>query len=83
MLNKGKVELENDFEVCREGEVLESGAAKVLKAFAVQMAVFEIGVKAVWEGESGKVEVFEEGKRGGEGGMENEEDEGEEGVMQV
>ena len=56
---KGKVELENDFEVCKEGEALGSGQTTLLKAFGVQMAEFEVRVKCWWERETGKVQVIQ------------------------
>ncbi|CAD6585052.1 MAG: mRNA turnover 4 [Alectoria sarmentosa] len=39
-LVKGKVELDGDFVVCREGEVLGSGQTTLLKMFGIAMAEF-------------------------------------------
>ena len=54
---KGKVELENEFTVCKEGEVLGSGQTSLLKAFGVQMSEFRVTIKCWWEKETGMVEV--------------------------
>ena len=60
-LDKGKIMLDGDFVVCKEGEVLGSGQASLLKLFGVAMAEFGVEVKVVWEKETGRVEVFEGG----------------------
>ena len=57
-LVKGKVVLDEPFEVCKEGEMLGSGQTTILKMFGVAMAEFGVDVRAVWERETGKVEVF-------------------------
>lgn len=50
-MNKGKVELEAEFTVCREGEILGSGQATLLKAFGVATSEFRIIPVAVWQKE--------------------------------
>ncbi|KAF6222175.1 hypothetical protein HO133_001261 [Letharia lupina] len=60
-LVKGKVELDGEFVVCREGEVLGSGQTTLLKMFGVAMAEFRVGVEAHWERETGKVTVVGDG----------------------
>lgn len=60
-LVKGKVELDGEFVVCTEGEVLGSGQTTLLKMFGVAMAEFRVGVEAYWERETGEVTVVEEG----------------------
>lgn len=62
-MNKGKVELDGEFTVCTEGEVLGSGQASLLKTFGVATATFEIKALAVWKREEGVVEELE-GKEG-------------------
>lgn len=57
-LVKGRVELDSEFVVCKEGEVLGSGQTTLLKMFGVAMAEFRVGVEAYWERDSGKVEVL-------------------------
>lgn len=47
-LVKGKVELEGEYTVCREGEVLSSAQTALLKTFGVAMAEFRVAVKAYW-----------------------------------
>ena len=60
-LVKGKVELDGDFVVCKEGDVLGSGQTTLLKMFGVAVAEFRVGVEAYWERETGAVTVVEEG----------------------
>ena len=47
-LVKGRVELEGEYTVCREGEVLSSSQTALLKTFGVVMAEFRVDVKAYW-----------------------------------
>ncbi|KAL9603067.1 MAG: hypothetical protein Q9219_001431 [cf. Caloplaca sp. 3 TL-2023] len=68
-LVKGRVELDEPFEVCREGEVLGSGQTTLLKMFGVATAEFGVEVKAWWIKETGHVEVLRK-ERDGRGGME-------------
>ena len=63
-LVKGRVELEAEFEVCKEGEVLGAGQAGLLKAFGVEMAIFRVGVRAFWDRGTGEVTVVEDGGEG-------------------
>ena len=56
-LVKGRVELDAEFVVCREGETLGSGQTTLLKAFGVAMAEFRVEVVAWWERETESVEV--------------------------
>lgn len=72
-LDKGKVVLDQPFEVVREGEVLGSGQAGVLKLFGVAMAEFGVSIKVAWERDTGEVQVFDP-PNGAEG---NETDKGE------
>lgn len=60
-LVKGKVELDGEFVVCKEGDVLGSGQTTLLKMFGVAMAEFRVGVEAHWERETGEVTVVGEG----------------------
>lgn len=63
-LVKGRVVLDGEFVVCREGEVLGSGQTSLLKMFGVAMAEFRVGVEAYWERESGVVTVVGKGVAG-------------------
>ncbi|KAL8644893.1 MAG: hypothetical protein Q9226_007546 [Calogaya cf. arnoldii] len=58
-LEKGKVMLDEEFQVCKEGEVLGSGQTTLLKMFGVAMAEFGVEVRAWWVKETGTVEVVE------------------------
>lgn len=58
-LVKGKVEVENEYTVCREGEVLNSSQTALLKTFGVVTAEFRVDVKAYWS--AAKREVTEIG----------------------
>ena len=60
-LVKGRVVLDGEYVVCREGEVLGSGQTALLKMFGVAMAEFRVGVEAYWERETGEVTVVGEG----------------------
>ncbi|MCJ1437892.1 mRNA turnover 4 [Xylographa pallens] len=71
-LVKGRVELEGEYVVCREGEVLGSGQATLLKMFGVATAEFGVELKAYWVKETAEVVVLAEGEAGG--GAEGAED---------
>ncbi len=45
-LMKGKVMLDADYEVCREGQVLNSHQTALLKLFGVATAEFTVQIKA-------------------------------------
>ena len=66
-LVKGRVELDEEFVVCREGEVLGSGQTSLLKTFGVATAKFRVEVVAYYEREGEKVVVVKEGDGIGEG----------------
>ncbi|KFZ12434.1 hypothetical protein V502_07079 [Pseudogymnoascus sp. VKM F-4520 (FW-2644)] len=55
-LTKGKITLENEYEVCREGQMLDSRQTRLLKLFGVATAEFRVRVVAYWSAESGTVE---------------------------
>jgi mRNA turnover protein 4 len=55
-LSKGKITLQNEYEVCREGQVLDSRQTRLLKLFGVATAEFRVRVVAYWSAESGSVE---------------------------
>ncbi|KAL9587444.1 MAG: hypothetical protein Q9212_000260 [Teloschistes hypoglaucus] len=63
-MEKGRVMLDETFEVCKEGEVLGSGQTTLLKMFAVAMAEFSVSVKACWTKETGEVRVVGAAKDG-------------------
>lgn len=58
-LVKGRVQLENDFLVCKEGEVLGSGQTALLKVFGVVAATFKVELVACFNRETGQAEAFE------------------------
>ncbi|KAL8843214.1 MAG: hypothetical protein Q9176_002167 [Flavoplaca citrina] len=58
-LEKGRVMLDEEFQVCKEGEVLGSGQTTLLKMFGVAMAEFGVEVRAWWIKETGTIEVVE------------------------
>ena len=60
-LVKGKIELENEYMVCREGETLGSAQTTLLKMFGMAMAEFKIEVRCWWEKETGNIRVVGEG----------------------
>jgi mRNA turnover protein 4 len=54
-LDKGKVMLDGDYTVCKEGQTLDSHQTSLLKMFGVAMAEFRIHVIAYWVAAEGKV----------------------------
>ncbi|MCJ1384423.1 mRNA turnover 4 [Xylographa soralifera] len=64
-LVKGRVELEGEYVVCQEGEVLGSGQTTLLKMFGVATAEFGVELKAYWVKEKAEVVVLAEGEAGG------------------
>lgn len=61
-LHQGKVMLDSDYTVCREGQTLNSHQTALLKLFGVAMAEFKIEIKAYWSASSQEVtEVAGEG----------------------
>lgn len=61
-LTKGKISLQNPYEVCKEGKVLDSRQTRLLKLFGVAFAEFRIRLVAYWSAESQEVvEVEAEG----------------------
>ena len=56
---KGRVELDEPFQVCMEGEVLGSGQTTLLKMFGVATAEFGVEIKAWWVKETGEMQVAE------------------------
>lgn len=58
-LEKGKVVLDADYAVCKEGDVLNSHQTALLKSFGVAMAEFRVKPRAYWS-ESGEVTVVEQ-----------------------
>jgi mRNA turnover protein 4 len=54
-LDKGRVVLEGDYVVCKEGQTLDSNQTALLKMFGVDMAEFRVNVLAYWTAEAGSV----------------------------
>ncbi|GAX74570.1 hypothetical protein CEUSTIGMA_g2019.t1 [Chlamydomonas eustigma] len=59
-LNKGVVELLADFEVCREGKILDSSQASILRVFGIKMATFRLKLLAAWHAEGDSFEILAE-----------------------
>lgn len=70
-LVKGKVVLEDEYVVCKEGQVLDSNQTALLKMFGVTTAEFRVKVRAYYDASKQDVKVVEEG----EAGADEEEDE--------
>ena len=68
-LDKGKVSLDSEYTVCKEGDVLNSNQTALLKSFGVAMAEFRLTARAYWSAASGEVTEVEreEGVNGGDG----------------
>lgn len=58
-LHQGKVMLDGDYTVCREGQTLNSHQTALLKQFGIAMAEFRISVKAYWTSSSQEVTVVD------------------------
>ena len=58
-LEKGRVILNGDYKVCKEGQVLDSSQTALLKMFGVDMAEFKVRVVAYWEAAVGKATIVE------------------------
>lgn len=58
-LDKGKVVLDGDYQLCREGQVLNSHQTALLKLFGIAMAEFRVQVKAYWSAASQEVTPVE------------------------
>jgi len=58
-LDKGKVTLDVEYTVCKEGDVLNSNQTALLKSFGVAMAEFRLIARAYWSSASGEVIVVE------------------------
>ena len=58
-LVKGRVELESDYEVCKEGATLGSAQTTLLKMFGVATAEFRVDIRAYWTNRDGTGKVVE------------------------
>lgn len=65
-LVNGKVMLEmtEGYQVCREGQTLDSRQTTLLKMFGVAISEFHVGLKARWERSSGEVTILDKGQEG-------------------
>ncbi|KAG9239083.1 ribosomal protein L10-domain-containing protein [Amylocarpus encephaloides] len=54
-LVKGKISLQNDYTVCKEGDVLDSRQTRLLKLFGVATAEFTVKLVAYWSAASTEV----------------------------
>jgi mRNA turnover protein 4 len=59
-LVKGKVTLDQEYVVCREGQVLDSRQTRLLKLFGKEVAEFKIRLIAYWSAADGSVTEIEE-----------------------
>uniref|UniRef100_A0A4W4FTS0 Ribosome assembly factor mrt4 n=1 Tax=Electrophorus electricus TaxID=8005 RepID=A0A4W4FTS0_ELEEL len=60
-LKKGVVTLLQDYEVCKEGDVLTPEQARILKLFGIEMSEFKVSIKCMWNAESGDFKMLLEG----------------------
>jgi len=58
-LVKGKITLQNEYEVCKEGEVLDSRQTRLLKLFGVAMAEFRVQLVAYWSAATHEITEIE------------------------
>uniref|UniRef100_A0ABM5EKD1 Ribosome assembly factor mrt4 n=1 Tax=Pogona vitticeps TaxID=103695 RepID=A0ABM5EKD1_9SAUR len=59
-LKKGVVTLLSDYEVCKEGDVLNPEQARILKLFGYMMAEFKVTIRSMWTAETGDFELLQE-----------------------
>jgi len=59
-LEKGKVVLDTEYAVCKEGDVLTSHQTALLKSFGVAMAEFRVKPRAYWSVDGGSVTVLKQ-----------------------
>lgn len=59
-LDRGKVTLDGEYTVCKEGEVLNSHQTALLKMFGVAMAEFKVKPVAWWGKATGEVSIIDE-----------------------
>ncbi|KAK3686748.1 mRNA turnover and ribosome assembly protein [Vermiconidia calcicola] len=59
-LDKGKVMLDQEYVVCKEGQVLDSNQTALLKMFGIAMAEFKVKIVAYWSAATQEVTVVEE-----------------------
>jgi len=59
-LVKGKVVLEDEYVVCKEGQVLDSNQTALLKMFGVTTAEFRVKVRAYYDASKQEVKAVEE-----------------------
>ena len=69
-LVKGKVELEGEYVICQQGDVLGARETNLLKMFGVTVAEFGVEVRAWWSAATGQVTLV--GEEMGEAGTEVE-----------
>ena len=69
-LVKGVVQLVSDHTVCKEGDILQSNQAALLRVFGVKMAVFNMKLVGVWESDEYEQlsEADSDDEEGGEDG---------------
>ncbi|KAI9711755.1 MAG: mRNA turnover and ribosome assembly protein [Bogoriella megaspora] len=58
-LVKGRIELENAYDVCKEGQVLDSRQTALLKMFGIETSEFRVRIKAYWSAATQEVTVVE------------------------
>ncbi|KAI9678599.1 MAG: mRNA turnover and ribosome assembly protein [Caeruleum heppii] len=58
-LVKGKVVLENEHEVCKDGDVLDPKQTRLLKMFGVQTAEFRVRLVAYWSAATNEVKTID------------------------
>lgn len=70
----GVVTLIQDYEVCKEGQILTPPQAKILELLDRPLATFKLILKASWTKDSGTLEQLSTEDHEGADGMETEED---------
>ncbi|KAF1815189.1 hypothetical protein P152DRAFT_456240 [Eremomyces bilateralis CBS 781.70] len=65
-LEKGDVLLDEDYTVCKKGEVLTGHQSAILKFFGVEVAEFQVRVKAYWSAEAQTTTVLDDSAEKGD-----------------
>lgn len=60
ILNKGVVELQQDFTVCKKGKALSSESARLLELLGIEMAEFKVNIEGMWSESNGFMDFKED-----------------------
>jgi mRNA turnover protein 4 len=59
-LQKGIITLDNEYTVCKEGDVLDGKQTRLLKQFGIACAEFKINLVGYWNKKNGDVQILKQ-----------------------